>query len=1117
MKLRWKTLVLLCCTALCFPDCQKNNTTASSSGESQFELLRKDVTGLDFVNNLRQNGEFNVFNYMYFFNGGGVATGDFNNDGLPDLYFVNNMGPNKMFLNEGNLKFKDITEAAGTAGATGWTSGVSVVDINNDGLLDLYVGMLGNYQGIQGQNQLFVCQGIQNGIPTYEDEAVRYGLDLVGFSTQATFFDYDLDGDLDLFQLNHSLHQNGTFGQRATFKGQLHPMAGDKFFRNDKGKFVNITEKVGINSSVIGYGLGVVTGDVNNDGYPDIYIGNDFHENDYLYINQGNGTFKEMLPEMMMHTSQFSMGVDMSDINNDGWQDIISLDMLPEDPYILKSSLGEDTWDLYHFKLGFGYHYQYTRNNLQLNNGDGTFSEIGLFAGVAATDWSWSPLFMDFDHDGYKDLFISNGIPRRMNDIDYVKFQEERQMSVLPNGITLEEKELQAVEKMPRIKLANKFFKNTGKLTFDDLEKQVDNNLPTFSTGAVYADFDGDGDLDVVVNNQEDEPFLYKNLCSDQQKSGHDFLSFQFRGQPENIHGIGAKVLIYRKNGEKNIEEFYPVRGYQSSALIPLHIGIGDRRQVDSVLLIWPDRGCQRVQDLQYNQTQTLSWQAGLPKFDYARLRARAAAPYTFRDVTAGSGLTFQHKENPFVQFNRERLIPNMVSTEGPALAVGDVNGDGLEDVFLGSAKRERSALFIQTAQGTFTEKTPAAILADSLFEDVDAVFADLENDGDLDLVIAAGGDEYRGQDEPMQQRAYLNDGKGNFSRSNPFPTLFMTASCVLPTDFNQDGLTDFFFGGRAIPWKYGLTPNSYLMINKGNGQFEDATASVAPELGMAGMVKNGAWADMDGDGRQDLVLAIEWEPVTIFYNRNGKLEKKPLDQQNSWWNFAQPADLDGDGDLDILAGNTGMNSRLKPSEKEPVELYVADFDNSGNINQMMTYYVKGKKIPFSNHEETMKALPSLKKKFLYAKDFAKAGINDLFSSSVLDKAVKRRIVTLQSVWYENLGNGKFEAHVLPDRLQWSSLQTAALYDLDNDGKKEVITAGNFYDCNIEMGRYDNDFGHVLKFRSGGQVDFYPLGDLRIRDQVRRIEAIQIKSKTAFIFARNNQRALLVEPETTVQ
>jgi hypothetical protein len=1131
---------LLFCIALCA--CRHSEQHLSAP--PFFQLLRKDATGLDFENELRQSSEFNVFNYMYFYNGGGVAAGDFNNDGLTDLYFTSNMGPNKMFLNQGGLKFRDATSAAGVAGMDGWSTGISIVDINNDGLLDLYVGQLGDYQGISGKNQLFVCQKIENGIPIYRDEAAAYGLDLVGFSTQAVFFDYDLDGDLDIFQMNHSLHQNGTFGARKNFEGKPHPLAGDRLLRNDNptpdpspaGRgarlsgarsaatplpagegpgvgFTDVTTSAGIINNALGYGLGIVTGDVNNDGCPDLYIGNDFHENDYLYLNNQDGTFTESATYALAHTSQFSMGVDIADVNNDGWTDIFSLDMLPEDPYVLKSSLGEDAYNIFRYKIGLGYSYQYARNNLQLNSGDGTFREVGLFAGVAATDWSWSSLFADFDDDGYKDLFVSNGIPRRMNDIDYVRFQENREIALKGDSRDVQAHELAAVDSMPRIKLPNKFFRNSGgQLRFEDLSDRVSGSLPTFSNGAVVADFDNDGDLDVVVNNIEDEPFIYQNLERQSGSPSGSFLSFKFEGQPQNRHGIGSKVLIFKKNGERLTEEFYPVRGYQSSTHVPLHIGVGDSAGIDSALVIWPDQTFERVAKLKFNEPQTLVWRVGLPRFDFKKLRQHATPPFQFSDVTATSGLGFQHVENPFVEFNREPLMPNMVSTEGPALAVGDVNGDGLDDVFFGSAKRENSALYLQSRNGKFTLKTPPAVLQDAVFEDVDAVFADLEGDGDLDLVVAAGGNEYNGQEEPMQQRAYLNDGSGNFARANPFPTLFMTAACVEAADFDGDGRVDFFFGGRALPWKYGLTPNSYLMRNLGNGQFEDATERLAPGLQNVGLVKNATWTDLDADGDLDLLLALEWASLTAFLNNGGRFEKKELATGKGWWNFALAHDFDGDGDVDILAGNTGLNSRLQPSQKEPIRLYISDFDNNGQTETLLTYHLKGREIPFANHEEILKALPMLKKKYLQSKPFAAASVPQIFGKDRLEKAILREANTFESRYFENTGGLNFRAHALPDELQFSTLNAAALTDLDGDGKMEALLGGNFYDCNIQMGRYDASSGNALRIGPNGQMQAYPLGGLRIADQTRRIQALKIGGKTTFVWARNNTTAVVIQP-----
>ncbi|MFN0037776.1 MAG: VCBS repeat-containing protein, partial [Saprospiraceae bacterium] len=1064
--------ILLALAAL--SNCNKKE----AAGTAQFQLLRKADTGLDFENLLKPSLQFNALTYMYFYNGGGIAAGDFNNDGQIDLYFTSNMGENKMFLNQGGLKFKDITAQAGIAGHTSddtggevwWNTGASVVDINNDGLLDIYVSQVGNFLNIKGRNQLFVCQDIHNGIPSYADEAIPYGLDLVGFGTQAAFFDYDLDGDLDMYQLNHSVHANGTFGQKKTFEGTQHLLAGDKLMENQGGKFVDVTVKSGIKSTVIGYGLGIVTGDVNNDGRPEIYIGNDFHEDDYLYINTlpvGEGrsrAFKDVRTDAIQHTSKFSMGVDMADVNNDAWSEIFSLDMLPEDPKILKSSLGDDEYGVYQFKLGYGYGIQYARNTLQKNNGDAvasgqspTFSEVGMFAGVHATDWSWATLFLDFDNDGDKDLFVANGIERRMNDIDYANSRMENEdLRIKQANSFLEEEDMAAIEKMPEIKIPNKFFGNRGRFNFEDLAKQIKGNVPSFSNGSICADLDNDGDLDLVSNNLEDEPFLYQNLETENKTPNRDYLSLHLKGPPANRFAVGARAVVFKKNGEKISGENFPVRGYQSSAVTPLHLGIGDRALVDSVVLIWPDQSCQRLSDLKFNSRQNLVWQPGLPVFDFSLLRQKAVSPYPFNDISKKSGLSFEHLENPFVEFNRESLIPHMVSAEGPALAVGDANGDGLEDVFFGSSKKVKSALYFQKPDGTFFQKTPAAILQDSVFEDVDAVFADLENDGDLDLVVAAGGNEWRGTDEAMKQRAYLNDGKGNFQRMD-FPGLYMTAACVLPCDFNNDGLVDFFFGARALPWNHGLTPSSALMLNKGNGQFEDVAEKIGGGMQQAGMVKNGAWADMDGDGDDDLLLAIEWEPLTVFLNNltpspNGEgrgvaFQKTPINDLSGWWNFALPHDFDGDGDLDILAGNLGQNSKLKPTREQPVRMHISDFDNNGQVEPILTYFVKGQEIPFSNHAEIMKQLPSLKKKFLYAKDFAKASVPEIFGKDKLAKSVLREANTFSSMYFENTGGLNFKAHPLPDELQFSTLNAYALADLDGDGKNEIVLGGNFYEC----------------------------------------------------------------------
>ncbi len=1122
---------------------------------AQFKLLRKSATGLNFDNTPVQNAAFNALKYMYFFNGGGIAAGDFNNDGLVDLFFTANQAQNRLFLNKGKLHFEDATEKAGLIpsfedGGSKWNTGASVVDINNDGMLDIYVNGVGDYQNVKGQNELWVCQKIENGIPVYEDLAVRYGLDFQVFGTQAAFFDYDLDGDLDMFQLNHSLHQNGTFGERKSFLGKQHPLSGDKLLRNDiipplggkEGGFIEVTMEAGINSTVIGYGLGIVTGDVNNDGWPDILIGNDFHENDYLYINQQDGTFKEVLTEAMQHTSRFSMGVDCGDVNNDGWADIVTLDMQPEDPYILKKSQGQDDYSTFKFKLTYGYDEQFTHNSLQINMGLNSqspstavhtpkFGEISYFADIPSTDWSWASLFCDFDNDGLKDLFISNGIPRRMNDIDYVNFMASDEKNKKWMFVdTLNENDLKVVERMPRIKLANKFYRNTttqwGNLgaKFEDITNRISTDEPSYSNGSIYADLDNDGDLDIVSNNIEDEPFVYQNLTIENKVTNHNYLKINLKGAPQNVNGIGARAVVFKKNGEKISYENYPVRGYQSSMIGPMHLGIGDTATVDSVLLIWPDRSYQRLTSFKYNSMVDLVWKAGLPIFNFKILSEKPASPYQLMDATAQTGLSFKHKENPFVEFNREGLIPHMVSAEGPALAVGDVNGDGLDDVFFGSAKREKSALYLQEKGGILELKTSAAILADSIFEDVDAVFADMDADGDQDLLVAAGGNEYRGKDEAMKQRWYQNDGKGNFQRID-FQEVYMTASCVSVADFDKDGLPDVFIGARALPWQYGIVPTSVLLRNKGQGQFENVTDKVAKGLSKIGFVKAATWADMDSNGTTDLLLALEWGPITIFYNEKNIFKKadvaaSSLQSSNpsilsGWWNFALPYDFDGDGDMDILAGNTGLNGRFHPNSEQPVRMFVADFDKNEQVEQLLTFYLGGKEIPFATHAEIIKQLPSLKKKFLYAKDFAKASAADLVGADKLDKAVKWEANEFASMYFENLGNSKgvgsqFKAHPLPDELQLSTLNAAQLADLDGDGKQEVLLGGNFFQCNIEMGRYDASYGNVLRIGKAGKMEVFPLGDLRIDGETRRIRQVKIGSNQGFVFARNNREALLL-------
>jgi enediyne biosynthesis protein E4 len=1102
---RYLFVLLSILSSLFFAGCTSKSKPQVAA---MFTTLEHDKTGLDFDNTLTPSDNFNMFNYMYFYNGSGVGAGDFNNDGLIDLFFASNQQDNKLFLNEGKLHFKEATAQANIPQDHGWSTGVSVVDINNDGLLDIYVCKVGSLGVVKNTNQLLVCKGIKNGIPYYEDQAKQYGLAFSGLSTQAAFLDYDGDGYLDMYLLNHTLHQNGSFAPRSKFIGTYDSLYGNRLFHNDGNHFSDATKQSNINSSAIGYGLGIAVADVNLDGWPDIYIGNDFHENDYLYINQRNGTFADENTLRLMHTSKFSMGVDIADANNDGYPEIITTDMLASDPHILKRSLGDDDYDIFYDKISFGYSYQYSRNNLQYNRRNDMFSEVGLYAGVSATDWSWAPLWMDFDNDGLKDLFISNGIPKRLNDIDYVNFIYNREIQKKIGNNTSDD-DVSLIKKYPEIKIPNKFFRNNANLHFTDISDAVENSLPVYSNGSVYADLDNDGDLDVVVNNINDFVLVYENKLSPPKAA--QGLSVRLQGSEKNKNAIGARIVLF--SGDSiNTYENNTVRGFMSSMMEPMHVGLGGT-PYDSAFLIWPDRSFQRI-DLKPPQRQvTFIYSAGLPAFNYniiTGFHKHESLPVT--DVARDVQLNDMHHENNFNEFDREPLMTHMLSCEGPALAVADINHDGLDDVFIGAAKTYYSGIFLQQKNGKFIKTIPDCIKLDSLYEDTDATWADVNNDGNLDLIVASGGNEYYGTDEHLLPRVYLNDGKANFTKSqNAFTNVLATASCIAACDFNGDGFTDLFLGARAVPWNYGEIPTSYLLQNDGKGKFIDVTERYAKGLSKAGLVTSALWLDLDKDGDNDLVITYEWGGIIAYINNKGSFSKTALTESKGWWSFLLPVDIDGDGDMDFVAGNLGLNSRLHATSAEPVRLYFNDFDDNGKNEQVITYYLGGKEITFATKDELQKRMPPLKKKYIYAEDFANASLTDIFSSDKLKHASLLSADYFNNVMLINDGNLHFSLSSLPWEAQLTSYKTAVVVNANNDSLPDILLGGNYYENNIASGRYDADFGTLLINKGNGKIVCGSLNGMVIKGEVRHIKPLQIKGVPSFIVAKNNDTAMVLQ------